>query len=101
MAVQPGRPVPARRRNPGQSSSEPADPHNSNRPLAHLGTMNEGKDEGMRAGFDRWAEDYEIEDGPKRAIFWDAQAIVAASLAFAFGTIAGIPLGHYLYSVWF
>lgn len=81
-------------------TSDPADPRNANKPLGQL-RDEESQDVLSLESSGLWNDDLEgLEDVVPKARFWDASSILAVSLSFVCGSVAGVPLGHYLYSIW-
>lgn len=82
-------------------ASDPADPRNSDKLLGQLKDEKDADALNMEP-FGLWNDDLtNLKDVLPKAKFWDGRSITAASISFACGAVAGVPIGHYLHSIWF
>lgn len=66
---------------------DPIDPANADKTLAELDALEDGYDLGVDA----------LVDPQTKPAFWDHEAIAALCFGVALGSIAGVPIGLYLF----
>ncbi len=100
-AIERNRPSGRRNRKDSKTGIDAADPQLENRSLAEISNM---LDEDGSADDRRRLDElngHSTSAAVKRAPLWDAPSAVAFSISFAIGSIAGVPIGLYLYELWF
>lgn len=95
------RPASRRNRKDSKAGVDPADPRHENKPLAEIADMLEEPGSADTRRLDEIIEHTPKASQSEHAPFWDARSAVAFSISFAIGSIAGVPIGLYLYERWF